>query len=183
MIIMIIIFILITIIISLSYHHIVIIIISIIIFITTSSSTESCHNSSVNFSCHLNTLLVVLWTLCLYFMYYNIIYIIWYNSICIYICIISNFINWICYNYSHILYIITYYTNTCCRLPQLLLLLLSALLCYIITSQNIGRIISSFYILYITYVISIIYIHHMIWYIYIISHFINCICCYSYLYY
>jgi len=58
----------------------------------------------------------------------------------------------ICYLFkytSHILYIITYYTNTCCRLPQVLLLLLSAL--------YIHRLFS-FYILYITYIISIIHI-------------------------
>ena len=37
---------------------------------TSSSSSRSCHNSSVNFSCHIITSLVVAWTLCLHFVYY-----------------------------------------------------------------------------------------------------------------
>jgi hypothetical protein len=54
--------------------------------------------------CHLITLLVVPWTLCLYFIYYNIIYIHPYDILFIYIYIISYFINCICcyYNYHHI---------------------------------------------------------------------------------
>jgi hypothetical protein len=53
---------------------------------TSTSSTWSCHNLSVNFSCHIITSLVVPWTLCLHITYYTLhtlsvlyIYIIWYD--------------------------------------------------------------------------------------------------------
>ena len=86
-------------------HNLILYVIQIILsssIWSSSSSTESCHNSSVNFSCHIITSLVVPWTLCLHFTYYILhtlsvlcIYIIWYD---IYIHIIYIYMYHIIYN-------------------------------------------------------------------------------------